>query len=90
MTKSCALCSFLALLTVLCVPPALLLFWVWGSSPKGLVGSFLYYTVFPGHFRTAAIVILLGPLVIVPAYVLAFLGCHKRRDVLDHVDGAAG
>ena len=90
MTKSCVLCSILALMTVLSIAPAVLLFWVWQSSSRGLFGSFLYYAVLPGHFRTAATLIMLAPVIVLPAYALAFVSCHKRRDVLDRLDRAPG
>jgi hypothetical protein len=36
--------------------------------------------------RKPAVAILLGPLVVLVSYVVVFLRCHRRRDVLDSSD----
>ena len=38
----------------------------------------------PTGLRKPAVVVLLGPIFILLAYVLAFLSCYRRRDILDH------
>jgi len=78
------ICFVLALLTVLSIAPALLHFWLCKFSPGCFAGGLWYLMLRPGGFRTLAIAIVLGPLFVLPTYVLALLRCHGPGDVLDH------
>lgn len=80
---SSTICFILALLTVLSVAPVLLLSLACEFSPDCLVRGFGHFLIGPGGVRKPAVVIMLGPIFILLAYVLVFLGCHRRRDVLD-------
>jgi len=73
----------LALLTVLSVTPAFLLFCACELEPACLARSFGNFLVGPLGVRKPAVAILLTPLAVLFAYVVVFLRCHRRRDVLD-------
>ena len=77
------ICFILALLTVLSVTPAFLLFCACEMSPSCLARSFGNFLVGPLGVRKPAVVIMLGPLVVLITYVVVFIRCHRRRDVLD-------
>jgi hypothetical protein len=81
---SCVICFVLALLIVLSIAPALLHLWLCKFSPGCFVGGLWYLMLRPGGFRTLALAIVLGPLFLLPTYVLALLRCHGPRDVLDY------
>jgi hypothetical protein len=76
-------CFILALLTVLSMTPAFLLFCACELEPACLGRSFGNFLVGPLGVRKPALAILLGPLVVLVSYVVVFLRCHRRRDVLD-------
>ena len=73
-------------LTVLSVTPAFLLFCACELSPGCIARSFGNFLIGPLGVRKPAIVIMLGPLVVLLTYVVVFLRCHRRRDVLDFSD----
>ena len=77
------ICFILALLTVLSVTPAFLLFCACELSPSCLVRGFGNFLIGPGGVRKPVIAIMLGPLFVLLTYVIVFLRCHRRRDVLD-------
>ena len=80
---SSLICFILALLTVISVTPAFLLFCACELSPGCLTRSFGNFLVGPLGVRKPAVVIMLGPLVVLLTYVVVFLRCHRRRHVLD-------
>jgi hypothetical protein len=80
---SCVICFILALLTVLSIVPAFLLFCACEFSPSCLARGFGRFLMGPTGLRKPAVAILLGPIFILLAYVLAFLSCYRRRNVLD-------
>ena len=80
---STAICFILALLTVLCIAPPLLLAWACEFSSGCIVGGFWKFMIGPHGLRTQALVAVLVPVLIVPAYVLVLLNCRKSKDVLD-------
>jgi hypothetical protein len=82
-STSCVICFILALLTVLSIVPVFLLFWACDFSPSCLAWGFGRFLMGPTGLRKPAIVVLLGPIFILLAYVLAFLSCYRRRDILD-------
>ncbi len=84
------ICFILALLTVLSVTPAFLLFCACELSPSCLARGFGNFLVGPAGVRKPAIAIMLGPLVVLLAYVVVFVRCHRRRDVLDFSDRPFG
>lgn len=77
------ICFILALLTVLSVTPAFLLFCACELSPSCLARGFGNFLVGPLGVRKPAVAIMLAPLFVLLAYVVVFLRCHRRRDVLD-------
>ncbi len=77
------ICFFLALLTVLSVTPAFLLFCACELSPACLARSFGNFLIGPAGVRKPTIAILLGPLFVLLTYIVVFVRCHRRRDVLD-------
>ena len=77
------ICFTLALLTVLSVTPAFLLFCACELSPSCIARSFGNFLIGPGGVRKPAIAIMLGPLFVLLTYVVVFVRCHRRRDVLD-------
>ena len=81
---SCVICFILALLTVLSIVPVFLLLWACDFSTSCLVWGFGRFLMGPTGLRKPAVAILLGPIFILLAYVLAFLSCYRRRHVLDH------
>ena len=81
---SCVICFILALLTVLSIVPVFLLLWACDFSPGCLAWGFGRFLIGPTGLRKPAVAVLLGPVLILLAYVLAFLSCYRRRDVLDH------
>jgi hypothetical protein len=87
MTKSigtsCVICFILALLTVLSIVPVFLLFFACDFSPCCLAWGFGRFLMGPTGLRKPAVVVLLGPIFILLAYILAFLSCYRRRDLLD-------
>ncbi len=84
------ICFILALLTVLSVTPAFLLFCACELSPGCLARGFGNFVVGPGGVRKPAVVIMLGPLAVLLTYVAVFLRCHRRRDVLDFTGRSPG
>ena len=83
-------CFILALLTVLSVTPAFLLLCACELSPTCIAKSFGNFLIGPLGVRKPAIVIMLGPLVILITYVVVFVRCHRRRDVLDFSESSFG
>ena len=77
------ICFILALLTVLSVTPAFLLFCACEMSPSCIARSFGNFLVGPSGVRQPAVAIMLGPLAVLITYVVVFVRCHRRRDVLD-------
>jgi hypothetical protein len=77
------ICFILALLTVLSVTPAFLLFCACELSPTCLARGLGNFLIGPGGVRKPAIAIMLAPLFVLLTYVAVFLRCHRRRDVLD-------
>jgi hypothetical protein len=77
------ICFMLALLTVLSVTPAFLLFCACELEPACLARSFGNFLVGPLGVRKPAVAILLAPLAVLLINVVVFLRCHRRRDVLD-------
>ncbi len=73
----------LALLTVLSVTPVFLLFCACELSPSCLARGFGNFLVGPLGVRKPAVVLMLAPLAVLLTYVVVFLRCHRRRDVLD-------
>jgi hypothetical protein len=84
------ICFILALLTVLSVTPAFLLFCACELSPGCLARGFGNFVVGPGGVRKPAVVIMLGPLAVLLTYVVVFLRCHRRRNVLDFTGRSPG
>jgi hypothetical protein len=82
-------CFILALLTVLSIAPVVLLFLACEFSPECLVRGFGRFLVGPEGVRKPAVVVLLGPILVLLTYVLAFIRCHKR-DVLDRAGRPLG
>ena len=80
----------LALLTVLSITPVFLLFCACELSPSCLARGFGNFLIGPGGVRKPALVIMLAPLFVLLAYVVVFLRCHRRRDVLDFCDRPPG
>ncbi len=87
---SSAIRFILALLTVLSITPALLLFLACEFSPECLVRGFGRFLVGPGGVRKPAIAVLLGPIVVLLAYILVFISCHRHRDVIDRAGRHVG
>ena len=87
---SSLICFILALLTVLSIAPAFLLFCACELSPGCLARGFGNFLIGPEGVRKPAIVIMLAPLFVMLAYVVVFLRCHRRRDVLDFCDRPPG
>jgi hypothetical protein len=87
---STVICFILALLTVLSIAPPLVLAWACEFSSGCIVGGFWKFMIGPTGLRTQALVAVLVPIIIVPAYVLVVLGCLKRKDVLDRGDRRFG
>jgi hypothetical protein len=83
---SSLICFILALLTVLSVTPVFLLFCACELSPSCLARGFESFLISPAGVRKPAVVILLAPLAVLLTYVVVFLRCHRRRDVLDFTD----
>ena len=87
MTKSIStsgvICFILALLTVLSIVPVFLLFWACDFSPGCLAWGFGRFLMGPAGLRKPAVAVLLGPIFILLAYVLAFLSCYRRGDIPD-------
>ena len=77
------ICFSLALLTVLSITPAFLLFCACELSPTCLARGFGNFLIGPAGVRKPAIVIVLGPLFVLLTYVVVLVRCHRRRDVLD-------
>ncbi len=73
----------LALLTVLSITPVFLLFCACELSPSCLARGFGNFLIGPGGVRKPAVVIMLAPLAVLLTYVVVFLKCHRRQDVLD-------
>ena len=84
------ICFILALLTVLSIALAFLLFCACELSPSCLARGFGNFLIGPGGVRKPAMAILLAPLVVLLAYVVVFVRCHRRRDVLDFSDRPFG
>jgi len=80
---SSLICFMLALLTVLSITPVFLLFCACELSPSCLARGFGNFLVGPLGVRKPAVVIMLAPLAVLLTYVVVFLRCHRRRDVLD-------
>lgn len=87
---SSLICFIFALLTVLSITPAFLLFCACELQPSCIARSFGNFLVGPGGVRKPAVVIMLGPLAVLLTYVVVFLRCHRRRDVLDFSDRRFG
>jgi hypothetical protein len=87
---SSLICFILALLTVLSVTPVFLLFCACELSPSCLARGFGNFLVGPGGVRKPAVAIMLVPLFVLLTYVVVFLRCHRRRDVLDFTGGSPG
>jgi flagellar biosynthesis protein FliP len=81
-------CFILALLTVLSIAPVLLLTMACEFSPECLVRGFGRFLVGPEGVRKPAVVVLLGPILVLLAYVVVFVRCHRRRDVIDRTGRA--
>ncbi len=85
------ICFILALLTVLSITPVFLLFCACELSPGCLVRGFGSFLIGPAGVRKPAVAILLAPLVVLLAYVVVFVRCHRRRrDVLEFSDRPFG
>jgi hypothetical protein len=84
------ICFILALLTVLSVTPVFLLFCACELSPSCLARGFGNFLIGPGGVRKPAVAIMLGPLFVLLAYVVVFVRCHRRRDVLDFTGRSLG
>ena len=69
---SSLICFILALLTVLSVTPAFLLFCACELSPSCIARSFGNFLVGPSGVRKPAVVIMLGPLAVLVTYVVVF------------------
>jgi hypothetical protein len=80
---SSAICFILALLTVLSIAPVFLLSLACDFSPDCLVRGFGHFLIGPGGVRKPALAVMVGPIFVLLTYILVFLGCHRRRDVLD-------
>ena len=89
-TSSRVICFILALLTVLSVTPAFLLFCACELSPSCLARGFGNFLIGPAGVRKPAMAIMLGPLFVLLAYVFVFVRCHRRRDVLEFCDRPSG
>jgi hypothetical protein len=87
---SSAICFILALLTVLSVTPAFLLFCACELEPACLARGFGNFLVGPSGVRKPAVAILLAPLAVLLTYVVVFVRCHRRRDVLEFCDRSSG
>ena len=83
-------CFVLALLTILSITPAFLLFCACELSPSCIARSFGNFLIGPLGVRKPAIVIMLAPLVVLIAYAVVFVRCHRRRDVLDFSESSFG
>ena len=85
------ICFILALLTVLSIAPVVLLFLACEFSPECLVRGFGRFLVGPTGIRMPAVVVLLGPILVLVTFVIVFVRCHRlQRDVIDHVNHSAG
>jgi hypothetical protein len=84
------ICFILALLTVLSITPAFLLVCACTFSPSCLEREFARFMVGPGGLRPVAIVIMLGPALVLLTYVFTFLRCYRRRDTSDLGDRRFG
>lgn len=87
---SSVICFILALLTVLSIAPVLLLTMACEFSPECLVRGFGRFLVGPEGVRKPAVVVLIGPILVLLAYVLAFIRCHRQRDVIERADRPLG
>ena len=87
---SSLICFILALLTVLSVTPVFLLFCACELSPSCLARGFGSFLIGPGGVRKPAVVIMLAPLAVLLTYVVVFLRCHRRLDVLDFTGRSPG
>jgi hypothetical protein len=80
---SCALCYVFALLTAVSVIPALFFLWVCEFSFSCYFGSIRYAIIaavnVPG-IGTLALAALIGPLIMLVAFLIAFLNCQKTSD----------
>lgn len=84
------ICFILALLTVLSVTPAFLLFCACELSPSCIARSFGNFLVGPSGVRKPAVVIMLAPLLVLLANAVVFVRCHRRKDALDFGDRSIG
>ena len=84
------ICFILALFTVLSIAPVLLLVCACTFSPTCLAREFARFLVGPAGVRPVAIVIMLGPVLILLTYVFTFLRFHRRRDAPDLSDRPSG
>jgi hypothetical protein len=82
---SFVICFILALLTLLSIAPAFLLFWSCDFAAGCAFSMLRYLMIRPAAFRTLAVVTVLGPFFFLLTYVLALRNCHRPRDVLDHI-----
>ena len=78
-----AICFILALLTLLSGAPALLLISACAFYPRCVAGGLTHFMIGPAGIRPLAIAMVIGPLLILLAYVFALLNCRRQRDVLD-------
>ena len=81
--SSSLICFMLALLTVLSITPVFLLFCACELSPSCLARGFGNFLVGPSGVRKPAVLLMFAPLAVLLTYVVVFLRCHRRRDVLD-------
>jgi hypothetical protein len=84
--SSCALCTWLALLTVLGIALWCILFWACQFSSKCVLHGFDWAMARPGMLRIFAIAAVLGPVLMLLSYLAALFNCRKpRNDVLERV-----
>ncbi len=85
------ICFILAVLTVLSIAPVVLLSLACEFSPGCLVHGFGRFLVGPTGVRKPAVALLIGPLLVLLAYVLVFVRCHRQQhDVMDQVGRGSG
>ena len=80
---SCPLCYVFALLTAVSIIPALFFLWLCEFSFSCYFGSIRYTMIVavnaPG-IGTLALAALIGPLIMLAAFLIAFLNCQKTSD----------